>query len=193
MVDSHYIGLIGKNRGGKDTVSELITELVAPKDVSIMGFSDPINECLFSLGLEKSRENQDTFSTANREAFGQELLAHALHARALRSEADFVVLHGIRRPADTVKLRTLPGFLLFYIDAPPKLRYEWMRRANDREGDAEKTWEEFLEDEKAEPQLLIDEIAKQADIVLVNDKDDASVSHLKEQLREIAKKYSWIE
>ena len=76
MVDSHYIGLIGKNRGGKDTVSELITELVAPKDVSIMGFSDPINECLFSLGLEKSRENQDTFSTANREAFGQELLAH---------------------------------------------------------------------------------------------------------------------
>ena len=184
-MDKRYIGLIGKNRGGKGVVCNLIAELAVPKTTYITGFSDPINESLFALALEKSRLNQDRFSTGNREIFGQDLLAKAMYGRALRAEVDIVALHGIRRPADTVKLRELPGFRLVYIDAPARLRYEWMKRANEREGDKDKTWEQFLVEERAEPQLLIDEIAKQADIVLVNDEDDPTYAKLRRQVADL--------
>ena len=184
-MEKTYIGLISKNRGGKDSVDKLIVELAEPIEAVVMGFSDPINECLHALGKEKTRENQDTFSTANREAFGQDLLADAMHVRSQRSTADIVVIHGVRRPADTKKLRTLPRFFLVYVDAPAELRFEWMKRANDRVGDAEKTWEQFMEEEQAEPQRLIAEVAEQADIVITNDKDDPSLEDLRAKVKKV--------
>ncbi|HXV27216.1 MAG TPA: hypothetical protein VD862_04310 [Candidatus Paceibacterota bacterium] len=179
-----YVGLIAELRGGKGTVGDLVTELAGPRATAIMGFSDPINECLDALGLPRTRENQQTFSTWARKAFGQDVFSNALYERAIRATADIVVIHGIRRPADAPMLRKIPGFFLCSIQAPAELRYRWMVRRNERPGDAEKTYEQFLKENDAEPEQLIRTIAQEADVVIINDEDDPSFAKLRIQVRE---------
>lgn len=187
-MDKPYIGLVAKLRGGKGTVGNLIAEFAKPRTVAVIGFSDPINECLYALGLPQTRANQQKFSTGNRELFGQDLLANALYERAVRTEADIVAIHGIRRPADTPTLRRLPGFVMVSIQAPPELRYRWMVRANERPGDAEKSYEQFRAEDKAETEVLIEEIAKEADHILVNDEDDPTFAKLRLQVADLVRR-----
>lgn len=191
MPDSHYIGLIAQNRGGKETISKVLEDMFGPTSVRTVRFSDPMGECLETLRLEPSRENYQTISTITREAFGQDLYAKILYERALALESDFVVIDGNRRPEDIEAVRRLPGAVVIYIEAPRELRYQWMVRQNNRPGDAEKTMEEFIADDEQESNHLIPSLKPLADDVVMNDTDDPSFAHLREQLGKLAKKYSW--
>jgi dephospho-CoA kinase len=65
-------------------------------------------------------------------------------------------------------LRGLPNSFLIAIEAPAELRFERLKKRNDRPGDAEKTWEEFMRENDAEPERMIEEIAKEADVTIDN-------------------------
>lgn len=187
------IGLMAQNRGGKETVGELIKEMFPGKKCVTIRTSDPINACLDILGLEHSRHNQQTFSTVNREAFGQSLLADAMYHAVIRSDAQVVITDGYRRPQDIDALKKIEGAVLLYIESPRDLRYQWMKRANARDGDDKKTMEEFIADDNQESNVLIPELKKHANHVIMNDEDDPAFTKLRQQVHALGEQLGWLE
>ena len=165
-----YLGIIGKNSAGKETVylifKKLINKYAPHLKVGIHHFSDPLRECLAVLcPLPGSKENQQIISTVLRQGFGEEVLGSTLVHRAQNDPANIVFLDGIRRPQDALKLRKLPHSYLVFVDSPFEKRLQHAQSRTDRPAP---TREQFLAQENAEPEKLIDEIAKQADITLNN-------------------------
>jgi len=168
-----HICVIGKSGAGKETVYKIVKGLPVMSHnrrwrVSIHHFSDPLNEALDVLGLERSRPNQQILSTKLREVFGEEILGTIIYGRALKDKSEVVFLDGIRRPQDVVMLRKLINNHLIFVDAKPEIRWERLRKRADRPGDAEKTWEQFQEEQKAETESMIEVIAKEADCIMDN-------------------------
>lgn len=174
-MEKTYIAIIGKMAAGKGTFGEMLRQEALARagrdsgmSVTSHRFSDPLNMILDILHIPKERAHQQKLSTILREAFGEEVVGNALQKIAEADHADIVFFDGVRRPQDVVMLRGLPNSYLVAIEAPPEIRYERLRKRNDRPGDAEKTWEEFLAENNAEAESKIDEIAKKADIVIDN-------------------------
>lgn len=177
-----YIAVVGKSGAGKETIFQLTRALLnirsdRPWEVSIHHFSDPLNEILGLLYLERARPNQQKISTVLRQAFGEELIGNVIYNRALKDMSDIVFLDGVRRAPDVVMLRRLPNSHLLCVEADPKVRFERLKKRADRPGDAEKTWEEFLKEQSAESESLIDEIAKEADFKIDNSGDVEWLRH----------------
>ena len=102
--------------------------------------------------------------------FSQDILANIVAEDAKKSTANIVAIDGVRRPKDLEYLRNLPGFVLVYIEADPKIRYERMltRGQNPGESASELTFEQFQKNESAEAESLINEVAKEAKFTINN-------------------------
>lgn len=182
MATRGYIGLISQNRKGKDTVGKIIADIVAPESSITIRFSDSLNRILTDdLKLPLDRALQQGLSTGVRREYGQDVLSKRVHQDALEADVDWVIINGVRRPADVKLLSPLPGFKLIAVDAPNELAYEWMKRANDREGDSEKTYEQFLKEYEAEPERLILNTASSAVFTIQNDEDDSEFKKLRQE------------
>lgn len=181
--------IIGKSGAGKETVYNIIKdELKDICDVSIHHFSDPLNEILEILKLPKERPNQQTLSTILRQSSlkkrdgsiaGEELLGNIIKERALADTAYVVSLDGVRRPQDVTMLRSFTYSFLILVTAPVEKRWERIRKRNDRPGDANKTLEQFLVEQSAEAESMIDVIGQEADIVFDNSTDDPEFKDLR--------------
>jgi len=176
-----YLGIIGKNSAGKETVYKILKKLIkkcAPNlKINMHHFSDPLRECLDALfPLPNSKENQQKISTILRQGFSEEVLGNALMHRAEKDIADVVCLDGIRRPQDIIKLRRMPNNYLVFVDAPFEKRFLNAQSRKDRPAP---TREQFLAQESAEAEKMIGEIARQANIVLDN---SGTVEELKAQI-----------
>ncbi len=176
-----YLGIIGKNSAGKETVyqnlMELITEYSPDLKISIHHFSDPLREALKAFEpLLGSKENQQIISMALRQYFGEEILGNAIMHRATKDTANIVCLDGIRRPQDAIKLRKMPHNYLVFVDTPFERRLQHAQSRKDRPAP---TREQFLAQENAESENKIDEIARDADIILTN---SGSLEELKSQI-----------
>lgn len=178
-----YFAIIGHTATGKESSYIAAKEAFVGKlIVSIHHFSDPLNEILDLLGLEKSRSNQQNLSTDLRKRFGENILGDTLLKRAFHDNADIVFLDGVRRPKDIEMLKKLPNSFLGYIFAPPEEAYKRLVIRNDRPGDAEKTWEEFLAEQAAETESLIDDLRPMADFELDNSLYDPEFRLLRAQV-----------
>ena len=132
--------------------------------------------------LLKTRLNQQIISEKLRVVWGQNLFARAIYDRAVGAETDFVFVDGIRRPADARMLRAIKDSLLVYVHAPLEKRHIRSCKRNDRAGDAEMSFEEFCKRDQAEPEQLIEEVAKDADIIIDN---SGTEDELKRKVRQI--------
>jgi len=181
----HYIGLSGRNRSGKDTVAHVITQLAEPRRTDMIRTSDSLNVILSEyLKIPMSRENQQALSTGIRTEFGQDIMVRGAKRRACASIADIVIINGIRLLGDVALLSSLPGFLLVCVDAPAKVRYQRMVKANERPGDALKTWDQFLAEDSQECEQSLDKVAEHAHVVLDNSRENNNHSHLIRQVTE---------
>lgn len=189
-----YIAIIGKMAAGKGTFGEMLRQEVLRRRAPIEGpeirlvahrFSDPINDILKILYLPQKRENQQVLSKILREHFGGESIGRILQERAKAADAEIIILDGVRRSQDVAMLRGLPNSYLVAIKAPMESRFEWLRKRNDRPGDAEKTWEEFMAENEAESESKIDEIIKEADIMIDN---SGTIDDLRKQARDFLQK-----
>jgi dephospho-CoA kinase len=172
-----YIAIVGRTCSGKETFGHMLqNELPEGKQVSSHRFSDALNETLDLYGIPRSRPNQQELSTFLREKFGQHVIACPVRTRMEKDTAYIVYLDGVRRPADIEMLRSFKPNFLIALTAPPEMRHQRLKKRKDRPGDEHKTWEEFQEEQKAEPESMIDELAKGADICIDN-------SGTKEELR----------
>lgn len=189
-----YLAIIGHTATGKESSYISAKETFGGKlTVSIHHFSDPLNETIEAVNwilakrglfcrLEKSRPNQQDFSTELRQIFGEDLLGNALFSRALADPADIVFLDGVRRPKDVEMLKKLPNSFLGHVYAPPEEAYQRLIVRNDRPGDAEKTWDEFQTEQAAEAESLIEILRPMADFELDNSLHDPGFQALRAQV-----------
>lgn len=153
------IVLTGLMACGKDVTKKYIEEKYGAKSLK---FSQIMRDILNRLHLENSRDNIIAVSTILRESFGQDLLAKVITEDAKKIDAPIVILDGARREEDLIYAEQLPSFNLISVDAKPEIRYERAKSRNENAGDAEKTFEMFLEDHKKPTELGIPGLMKKA-------------------------------
>lgn len=146
------LGFVGKLASGKDVCQRYIAEKYGSDSAK---FSTSLRDVLTRLYLPISRENMQNLSLDLRTRFGGDILAKVIAGDVKNSDKDIVVVDGVRRLDDIASLKDLPGFYLISIDAEPKTRYERMKKRNENAGDADKTFEQFIEDSEREAEQQI--------------------------------------
>lgn len=166
------IALAGPIASGKEVVKKYLEEKYG---VSSYKFSNPLREVLKRLYLPISRENIQDLSTWLRARFGNDLLANVITVDAINDKSKIVVIDGARRLEDVAHLRTLPEFKLVGVDADIQTRYERLVKRNENEGDADKTFDQFLIDSDKETERDIPQVLAESDYLIDNNGDFASL------------------
>ncbi|MDP3778722.1 MAG: hypothetical protein Q8R30_01570 [bacterium] len=154
------IALVGENGCGKGLFIEVMKKLLPHKRIVSVRFSDVLSDILDILGIEKSRDNIDTLVTTLRSAFHDEgLLTAALRKRLQNMDADIVILDGLRKEKEVPLVHEREG-LLVYIAVDEKIRFERLSQRTEKSDEAGMTWEQFVEQSKADPQVQIRHIGE---------------------------------
>ena len=114
------IGLVGEKGSGKDTFAKYLQE-ISDKSVAHTRFSDLLKQTLNLWDLPVTRANLQKLAQVL-ENFGTGTVAHGLEKQIQKSEADIIILDGIRWKPDIELLKKFPKYLLVYITADPKLK-----------------------------------------------------------------------
>jgi len=160
------IGLTGKIACGKGTIKNYLMEKYEADDYR---FSTILRDVAKRLDIETTRQNLQTMSQALRQAFGEDTLAKAMIRDLQNSQAKLIVVDGIRRMQDIIFLREMEGFKLWQVIAAEDIRYKRVVSRNENPGDAEKTLEEFLQDEKGEAEKEIPNVMSHSDYTIDNE------------------------
>lgn len=153
------IGLVGQAGCGKGTAADLLKKEYG---AAYFRFSGLLSQILDLLAIEKNRDNMIKLSEGLRHMFGEDALSYAVERQVVASNADLVVLDGIRRVDDVAPLEPRADFKLLAIDAPAKLRFERMKARHEKIGEENMTWEEFLKEDKAPTEVTIPEVMARA-------------------------------
>ncbi len=173
------IGFVGQAGAGKGTAAEMLAKNA---NAQTFTFSDILADLLKRLYMEKSRDNLIKISTALREAFGQDALANVMEKQVQQSPADIVIVDGIRRMEDIEDLSKDPRFHLVEIWAPPEVRFERLKNRNEKAGEGDMTWEEFMALGERETEKTIAGVAEQAKNRVDNSGD---LEEFKEKLEQL--------
>jgi len=162
------LGFVGDLASGKGTVCKYLKEKY---NVNAYRYSTMLRDVLQRLYLPNSRGNMQLLSKVLRENFGQDLMSKVIAEDVKNDSGEIVAVEGIRRPTDISYLEKMPGFNLIYITANPEIRWERLVKRAENPGDAEKTYEQFLQDERAEADRLIKELGRRAKFTINNNGD----------------------
>lgn len=161
------IGLVGKQGSGKGTVANILQEKYGAK---LFRFSAILGDVLDRIAVEKTRDNLIALSEALRKTFGEDVLAYAIERDAATSDADLVVVDGIRRVEDLAALEPLPQFRLVKVEAPIKTRFQRSKARGEKTGESDMSWEEFLKVENEAPtEVTIPSVEARAGVAIEND------------------------
>lgn len=183
-MDKIIIGLVGDLASGKGTICKYLKEKYG---VSTYRYSTILRNLLDRLYLEQSRDNMQSLSKILRENFDQNILSKTITKDIENDPNSMVILDGIRRESDIVYLKDKPGFHLVYITADAKVRWKRIIERGENSDDKNKTFEQFLEDEKAEADRLIKELGKKAEYTITNDEN---LEKLHKKIEELVYKYA---
>jgi dephospho-CoA kinase len=175
------LGFVGKLASGKEVCQKYISQKY---NSDSFRFSTALRDILNRLYLPISRENMQDLSLDLRNRFGGHILAQVIAQDVQNSAKEVVIVDGIRRLDDLVSLKNLPNFYLISIDAQPEIRYERMKLRNENDGDAAKSYEQFLEDGNREAELQIPETMTSAKFHLDN---NGNLENLYQQIDKILK------
>jgi dephospho-CoA kinase len=171
-----FTGLLAS---GKGTAAKYLAEKY---QASSFRFSTILRDLLKRLYLPDSRENMQKISQSIREGLSQDILSRVIAEDAANAQTNLVVIDGARRMTDIEYLKKLPGFTLVAIEVDQKIRYQRLVTRNENPGDDKKTFEQFVQDEKAEAETEIPFIMQQATVKINN---NGSVEDLYKQLDEL--------
>lgn len=160
------IGFVGPLASGKGTVAKYLQEKYGSRAYR---FSTMLRDMLDRIYVEKTRENLQDISKFLRERFGQDVMSKVIAKDVQNDSGEIVVVDGIRRPTDITYLHELPGFHLVYITAESESRWKRLVARKENPGDEQKTYQEFLKDQQAEAEQLIQELGEKAEFKIVND------------------------
>ncbi|MFC1696905.1 deaminase [Nanoarchaeota archaeon] len=176
------IGLTGSFCAGKDTVAEILID----KGFEHFSLSDIIREHLDICRMEKSRETLQDVGNKLREKHGPSVLADMTLRKLVDKSKNYVVT-SIRNPGEVEKLRERKNFVMVFVTAPLKSRWNRMQKRK-RKGDAN-SFDQFKKQEQKEKssdptKQNLTACEKMADIVLNN---GGTMEQLNEKLVKLLK------
>ncbi|OGE17693.1 hypothetical protein A2769_01435 [Candidatus Daviesbacteria bacterium RIFCSPHIGHO2_01_FULL_37_27] len=182
------IGLTGENGAGKETFTRLLTEFAEEKQktIGIETFSSILFETLESWHISTTRGNLQELPRIMIQAYGDNVLADAVYQRILERDENIIILDGARRESDLAMIKKFPNNIFIYITAEPEIRWKRLLLRGQKTGEKEKTWEQFLEEEKAESELEISKIGASADFKIVN---NGTMEEYRKQVEEFYSTY----
>ncbi len=169
MQRKNIIGITGHSGSGKGTIAQHLADHHGAKYIK---YSDVFRNILDELHIEQSRKNIDHISVTLREAFGQDLLGEVVKRKIQDSNEKLFVIEAIRRPADIEDLLEIGDFTLLFVDVPIKIRYERVVSRGQNPGDADKTFEEFAQDQKDDTQTRIESLRDEATHIINNTRSE---------------------
>lgn len=162
------LGLIGENGSGKETFTNILEGLIPNISKDRIRTGDILKEILELLYLPKTRANMQLLAAILRDKIAPDVLANAAFQRIKASNAEIVILDGMRWPPEVEILKKLPNNFLVYITADPKVRFERLKMRKEKAGEGEMSYEQFLKEEEAPTETLIKTLAQNADIKIEN-------------------------
>ena len=175
------LGVMGKPGAGKDTFCDFFKEAV--DSVEVVKFSDTLSDILLMFLDQVKREDQQWLVNELRDRFGEDVLARATKKKIKKIEADFILLNGVRVADDKEMIEEVGGDLV-YIQTEPKLRWKRMKKRGEKKDD-DVSFEKFLELDQGRSEKEIEEIGKDADFVIDNNK---TKKELKAQVEKLIQK-----
>lgn len=173
------IGIVGRNCAGKDTVAEI---LVA-KGFRHRSLSKIIRDEATAQGMSQDRAGLIELANELRRKEGPAVLAERT-IKKVDQDHEWV-LSSIRHPKEVAVLRSLEGFTLWKIVAPPETRYA---RSQARGLEAPVSFEEFKALEEKENQTSGDDVQRVSDVEALADAtiiNDGSVAVLRTRVEEL--------
>lgn len=150
-----YIATVAEKGAGKGLFVEILKKLLPDRKIEMVRSSDPWRDILHILGKEESRDNLSKTATALRAAFQDDgILIPALRNRIRATDADMIVLDGLRKPEELGLVHELKGTVV-YIAASPKIRFERRTRKAETTDEEGMTWEQFVRQEQAATETSI--------------------------------------
>lgn len=143
------IGLSGTNGAGKDVVAELLADKCG---FLFAGATEMFVGELNARGWPLDREHKAKLSAEWRREFGMGVVVDKAVKMFQENGGGYkgLVVSSLRHPGEVDRVHELGGIVL-WIDADPKVRYERIRTANrGRDAEDNKSFEDFLEDERRE-------------------------------------------
>lgn len=177
------IGLTGMMVAGKGTIAQYLKDYYGAETYR---FSTPLRDILDRMHTEKSRENMQTLSTVLRHNFGEDILAKMIKEDIKNSSNPIAVVDGIRRWGDIELLKEGGVFVLTSVETSPETRYKRLINRAENEGDAQKTYEQFLEEQWNEADAQIPKIMEKTNEKIDN---EGPLDELYKQVDEIIQKY----
>ncbi|MEK7099064.1 MAG: hypothetical protein AAB916_00935 [Patescibacteria group bacterium] len=170
MSHPFIIATVAEKGGGKGLFISLVQKLLPERRVVSVRFSDIWREIVRLLGQEESRENISQLATAVRAAFKNEgILVHAMQKRLAKTDADIIILDGLRKAEEMEPLVRNREGVLVYITASPETRFARRREHAETTDEQGMTWEQFMRLENLAPEVTIRHIGEtMADITLEN-------------------------
>jgi len=159
------LGFVGELSSGKDVSKKYLEDHYG---ASCHRFSTILRDVLGRLYLPIVRENLQELSFALRQRFGEDLLAKIIAEDVKNDPHEIIVVDGIRRDADMVYLKNLPGFVLISLEVDSRTRYERLVKRQENADDASKTYEQFLVDGTKEAESEIPKVMAEANYKLNN-------------------------
>jgi len=163
------IGLVGEKGGGKGTFTEYLKKIASSVRISHLKFSDVLVEVLTVLSLPTTRGNLQKAAQMIDEKFGEGTFSNSVYQRALKQDADIVVLDGVRWLPDEDIIRRFEDNALVYVTADPDTRFKRLKRRNEKAGEGEMTRGQFDREEEAPNEFFIPQIGSRADFKIIND------------------------
>ncbi len=175
------MGVVGPQGSGKGTVVKYLVEKYGAEQLR---FGQPLQDILDRLYIPTSRPNYAKLFEGLNSSFGAEILVQAVMKDAEKHSANFIAIEGFRRWPEVESFREIPNFTLVFINAEPEIRYKRMIQRNEKAGEKDLTYEQFLDQEKLSTEVDIMDIGKTADFVLNN---NGTFDELDWQIDEIIK------
>lgn len=166
MKEKIVIGLIGEAGSGKDTTTKHLQENYGARGLR---YSDVLRKSLEVLfePEETTREKMIWLSNVLREKYGNQVISEALRKVINGASEEIIVLDGLRIAEDVEFLKSFDRAYLIYITLPQEERWKRNSERGERPDDAI-SFEEFKEMEKAETEIQIPKLGKNADYRIEN-------------------------
>lgn len=182
------VGLVGEKGSGKETFGNFLMEIAKDLPAGRQGrkvirvrFSDLLNETLKLWSLLATRENLQNLAIIMDKEFGDGTLTQAIFQRIQALDGDLIILDGVRWESDEKLIRSFPKNFLIYITASKDLRFERLKKRQEKVDEA-KTFAQFMKEEQSKTETLISKIGQKADFKLEN---NSGFEELKKQTEKI--------
>lgn len=181
MKNKIVIGLVGEKGSGKGTVAKYLESYYKADHYTV---SDILKEMSKLIYLPETRENLIQLALVLKKGFWSTILIDALINRVNASEKRVVVADGLRLPEDIEPFKQEYGkkFMLIYVTADTKIRYERIRTRKEKIGEDLVTFLKFKEQEKLPTERKIKKVGEQANFKITNNE---SIEDLYEQIDNI--------